>query len=158
MAPTCNAFFGKVFAHLAGGLAISAASATYSDVGDLIKTKSIWKDFLINILIAFALLAAVLAAPVGSVFKYIAFAAFAFFFGQIAKPLVRKLDQKDHLARVFMLTSAIFIGMMALGFYDSQSLLGLGPYLMAGLLGLIIGQVAVYFFVDDKKLHSMLFI
>lgn len=151
MAPQCNAFFAKTFAHMAGAMAVSAASATYSDVGDIVKTNAVWKDFLINLIIVFVLLYAVILTPVGSVYKYVAFIAFAFFLGQVAKPLVRKLDQKDILARVFLLTSAILVGMMTLGFYDNQSILGLGPYLIAGLLGLIIGEVVVYFFVDDKK-------
>ena len=49
------------------------------------------------------------------------------------------------------MTTGVFVAMMVLGFYDKQSLLGFGPYLLAGLVGLIIGQVVVMLFVDEKK-------
>ena len=35
----------------------------------------------------------------------------------------------------------IFVGMTALAFYDRDSFLGFGPYLMAGLVGLIVAHV-----------------
>lgn len=151
MSPSCDFFFGKVFAHLGGAMAVSAASATYIDMGDFLKTGSFWIDILIYFAILFGLLFAVQMTPTGSALKYIAFAAFALFFGQVFKPLVEKLKDKQLLTRVLTMTTAVFFAMMALGFYDKQSLLGFGPYLLAGLLGLIIGQVIVLFFVDEKK-------
>lgn len=165
MAPTCDAFFGKIFAHLAGAMAVSAVSAEYVDIGSMFKTGKLWLDILINLGILFALLYAVQATPTGSALKYIAFAAFAFYFGQTFKPLVEKLkdrgckatedvshcDNQKLLTRVLAMTTGVFLGMMALGFYDKQSLLGFGPYLLAGLVGLIIAQLIVIFFVDEKK-------
>ncbi len=151
MAPSCDAFFGKVFAHLAGAMAVSAASAEYIDMGDFLKTGKVWLDFFINLAILFALLYAVRITPTGSALKYIAFAAFAVYFGQIFKPLVEKLKDKRLVTRVLAMTTGVFVGMMALGFYDNQSLLGFGPYLLAGLLGLIVAQLIVALFVDEKK-------
>lgn len=151
MAPTCDAFFGKIFAHLAGAMAVSAASAEYINMGDFLKTGKVWIDILINLAILLGLLFAVQATPTGSALKYIAFAAFAVYFGQVFKPLVEKLKDKRLLTRVLAMTTGVFVGMMALGFYDNQSLLGFGPYLLAGLVGLIIGQLIVAFFVDEKK-------
>lgn len=151
MAPTCDAFFGKVFAHLAGAMAVSAASAEYIDMGDFLKTGKVWIDFFINLAILIGLLFAVQMTPTGSALKYIAFAAFAVYFGQVFKPLVEKLKDRQLLTRVLTMTTGVFVAMMALGFYDKQSLLGFGPYLLAGLVGLIIGQLVVMFFVDEKK-------
>ena len=151
MAPSCDAFFGKVFAHLAGAMAVSAASAEYIDMGDILKTGNFWVDFFINLIILIGLLLAVQMTPTGSALKYIAFAAFALYFGQVFKPIVEKLKDRQLLTRVLTMTTGVFVGMMALGFYDKQSLLGFGRYLLAGLIGLIIGQVLVMLFVDEKK-------
>ena len=151
MAPTCDAFFGKIFAHLAGAMAVSAASAEYVDIGSKLMTGKLWLDLLINLGILFGLLYAVKKTPTGSAVKYIAFAAFAFYFGQVFKPLVEKLKDRQLLTRVLAMTTGVFVGMMVLGFYDNQSLLGFAPYLLAGLVGLIIAQLVVMFFVDEKK-------
>jgi FtsH-binding integral membrane protein len=40
--------------------------------------------------------------------------------------------------------------MTAVGFYDKQNLLGFGPYLLFGLLGLIIAEI-VLMFVNESK-------
>lgn len=151
MAPTCDAFFGKIFAHLAGAMAVSAVSAEYVDIGSKLATGKLWLDLLINFGILLGLLFAVQMTPTGSALKYIAFAAFAFYFGQVFKPLVEKLKDRQLLTRVLAMATGVFVGMMALGFYDKQSLLGFAPYLIAGLFGLIIAQLVVIFFVDEKK-------
>jgi FtsH-binding integral membrane protein len=39
------------------------------------------------------------------------------------------------------MVAGVFAGMTALAFYDRNSFLGFGPYLMAGLIGLIIAQI-----------------
>lgn len=132
-------------------MAVSAASAEYIDIGSKIKTGSLVLDLLITLGILFGLLYAVQMTPTGSALKYIAFATFALAFGQVFKPLVKKLKDKQLLTRVLTMTTVVFFAMMALGFYDKQSLLGFGPYLLVGLLGLIIGQLIVLFFVDEKK-------
>jgi FtsH-binding integral membrane protein len=151
MAPTCDAFFGKIFAHLAGAMAVSAASAQYIDMGDIFNFKNIWISLIINIIILILLLYLVFITPVGSIMKYGAFALFALWIGQILKPVVDKLEDKNLLIRVFSLTSIVFFTMMALGFYDKQSLLGFGPYLFAALIGLIIGEILLYIFGENKK-------
>jgi hypothetical protein len=79
----------------------------------------------------------------GSIPKYAFFIAFAFWIGQTLKPYVEHLQDRGLLTRVLLLTSGVFAAMTALGFYDSMNLLGLGPYLMAGLLGLILAQLLV---------------
>ena len=141
---SCKYFFGKVFAHLAGALAISAASAEYSDLGaQLLRNSSALIQFIANIAIAFALLYGTQLTQPGSIPKYAFFIAFAFWIGQALKPYIERLEDKGALTRVLILTTGVFAAMTALGFYDSGNFLGLGPYLLAGLIGLIVAQVVV---------------
>lgn len=140
--PNCKNYFGKVFAHLAAALAISAASAETSNIGATIYgNASVLMKFLGNLAILFGLMYGVFMTRPGGVPKYAFFIAFAFWIGQILKPYVDKLDAKGALTRTLILTTGVFVGMMALGFYDSMNLLGFGPYLTAGLLGLIVAQL-----------------
>jgi hypothetical protein len=138
----CKYYFGKVFAHLAGALAVSAASAEYSDLGaQLLPQSSVIIKFVVNLVIALGLLYGVLLTPPGSIPKYAFFIAFAFWLGQTLKPYVERLEDKGTLTRVLALTTGVFAAMTALGFYDSGNFLGLGPYLLAGLVGLISAQL-----------------
>lgn len=140
----CKYYFGKVFAHFAGALAISAASAEYSDIGtQLLPQSSVLVKFLVNIVIAIGLLYGTQLTQPGSIPKYAFFIAFAFWIGQTLKPYVERLEDKGTLTRVLILTTGVFAAMTALGFYDSGNFLGLGPYLLAGLLGLILAQFLV---------------
>jgi FtsH-binding integral membrane protein len=140
----CKYFFGKVFAHLAGALAISAASAEYSNLGaELLPESSVLVKFLVNLGLLFGLMYGVLLTQPGGVAKYAFFIAFAFWIGQILKPYVQRLEDKGTLTRVLTLTAGVFAAMTALGFYDSGNFLPLAPYLLAGLIGLILAQALV---------------
>lgn len=140
--PNCKNYFGKIFAHLAAALAISAVSAETSNIGaTMYGNASVLMQFLGNLAIALGLMYGVLFTRPGGVPKYVFFVAFAFWMGQVLKPYVDRLDANGALTRTLVLTTGVFVGMMALGFYDSMNLLGFGPYLMAGLLGLIAAQL-----------------
>ena len=129
---------------MAGALAISAASAEYSNLGEqLLGNSSLLIKIIVNIAVAIGLLFAVQMTAPGSLFKYPLFIAFAFWMGQALKPYVERLEDKGTLTRVLILTSGVFAAMTALGFYDSGNFLGLGPYLLAGLIGLIIAKLLV---------------
>ena len=144
MPASCKYYFGKVFAHLAGALAISAASAQYSNLGEqLLGNSSLLIKAVVNIAAAIGLLVGLRMTAPGSLFKYPLFIAFAFWIGQALKPYVERLEDKGTLTRVLILTSGVFAAMTALGFYDSGNFLGLGPYLLAGLIGLIIAQLVL---------------
>jgi len=143
--PSCNNYFGKIFAHLAAALAISAVSAETSNVGvTMYGDASQLIQFLGNLAIFFGLMFGVFLTAPGSIPKYAFFIAFAFWTGQLVKPYVEELEDKSALTQTLVMTTGVFVGMMALGFYDSMNLLGFGPYLIAGLIGLIIARVAVY--------------
>jgi FtsH-binding integral membrane protein len=141
---SCNNYFGKIFAHLAAALAISAISAETSDVGvTMYGNASQLMQFFGNILIFFGLLYGVNVTKPGSIPKYAFFVGLAFWIGQVIKPYVVRLEDKGALTQVLVMTTGVFTGMMALGFYDSMNMLGFGPYLLAGLIGLIIARLAV---------------
>jgi FtsH-binding integral membrane protein len=143
--PSCENFFGKTFAHLAAALAISAVSAETSNVGaTMYGGASQLVQFLGNLAILFGLMYGVYRTAPGGIPKYAFFIAFAFWIGQLVKPYVQELRDESALTQTLIMTTGVFVGMMALGFYDSMNLLGFGPYLIAGLIGLIIARVAVY--------------
>ena len=126
-------------------MAVAAASAEFLDTDAQLRRAAGSRliGTLLSIGIMFALLFAVFVTRPGSPMKYAAFAGFAVMIGQSLKPLLENLKDKNALARILALTAGVFFGMMAIGFYDRQNLLGFGPYLLAGLLGLIIVQVLI---------------
>jgi hypothetical protein len=145
MATSCKYYYGKLFAHLAGALTISAVSAETSNIGNTIYgNTSVLIKFLANLAIMLLLLQGVFMTKPGGVPKYVLFIALAFWLGQLIQPYVRHLEDKGTLIEVLAMTAGVFGGMMALGFYDSMNILGFGPYLIAGLIGLIIVRFAVY--------------
>jgi FtsH-binding integral membrane protein len=79
----------------------------------------------------------------------------SFLMGQFIKPLIKTLEHNRRLVRILSMTVGLFIGMMLLGWYDDHNLLGLQPYLFAGLLGLIIVDI-IWFFVSSPEESNML--
>jgi FtsH-binding integral membrane protein len=143
--PSCNNYFGKIFAHLAAAIAISAVSAETSNVGaTMYGDASQLIQFLGNLAIFFGLMYGIFWTAPGGIPKYAFFIAFAFWTGQLVTPYVEEREDNSALTHTLVMTTGVFVGMMALGFYDSMNLLGFGPYLIAGLIGLIIARVAVY--------------
>lgn len=141
---SCKYYFGKVFAHFAGALAISAVSAEYSNLSqEILGRTSKLINALINLGIVIGLMYGILLTKPGNPLKYVFFVGFAFWFGQILKPVVDTLQDKNALTQTLVLTTGVFAAMTALGFYDSMNILGLGSYLFAGLIGLIIAQLLV---------------
>ena len=139
----CDFYFGKVFAHLAGALAVSAVSAESIDASAYMETGSKLLDVVLQLGILLALIWGIFITAPGSPLKYVLFATFAFYVGQVLKPLFKQLQATDKLTQVLLMTTGMFVGMMAIGFYDKQNVLGFGPYLMAGLVGLILARLLV---------------
>jgi FtsH-binding integral membrane protein len=149
--PSCNAYFGKIFAHLTAATAIAGLSAEYTDIGNkIIQTQNVWIKLIANAAISLVLLFGIFLTPAGSILKYLFFGSFAFWIGQTVKPLVDKLKDKNALQHTIFLATGVFAAMTAVGFFDKQNLLGFGPYLLFGLLGLVIAEI-VLMFVDESK-------
>ena len=150
MTPTCDYYFGKDFTHLGTALATSALSAEYLDIHIPVNSPI---QYIINFIILFVLLVGVMVTRPGSIEKYSLFIGFAIWLGQTLKPFWIVQEERSGLTKALAMTASVFVGMMAVGFYDNQNLLGFGTYLLAGLFALIIAQVAVYFMasVEDKK-------
>jgi FtsH-binding integral membrane protein len=55
--------------------------------------------------------------------------------------MLDRLDQKDKLAHVFVLTTGVFAGMAALALFGPLNFLGFGMFLFAGLIGMILAEV-----------------
>jgi len=127
-------FMALTYLHLAGALGVTALSAEYPLVA-----ANTWAHIGF-VALSFVFLFGRLWLRPGPL-KYILFALFSVALGQMLGPLVQRLQDKGILRQVLIMVVGIFVGMTALAFYDRGSFLGFGPYLMAGLVGLIVAHV-----------------
>lgn len=128
-------FMPIVYLHLAASVGVTALSAEYP----LVKSRTI--EFWGSIIALFVSLFILLALQPGPL-KYIVFLVFLIAAGQLIGPLVDRLQAKGMLRQVLLMVAGVFAGMTALAFYDTKgTFLGMGPYLFAGLLGLIIAEL-----------------
>ena len=128
-----NSFIGITYLHLLGGLGITAVSAK----NPITSNPYI---LLIEVIILLIILWFIVAIKPGP-FKYILAIIVVAIIGQIMAKFVENLENKKILDDVLIIVAGIFSAMTALGFYDKQNMLGFGPYLFAGLIGLIIARV-----------------
>lgn len=149
----CDYYYGKIFAHLAGGMGITALSAKYSNIGSKLVPGSPITSAFVLLGISIALIFGMNYVKPGGILIYLLFAAFAFALGQTIKPMVQRVEQNHQLVHILTLTTGLFVGMMAIGFYDNQHILGFGPYLLVALLGLIVAEV-VWFFVSTPEQYK----
>ncbi len=146
MASSCKYFIAKTFAHTAAGIGIAAISADNPVLYAALK-KQLRGSGLSEIIIFAATIALVFILPVltpNTPLKYAAAIAFSFLIGQMSGPLVKALDEKNILARTLFLATGVFVGMVLVGLYDKNNMLGFGPYLLGALLGLIIAQLILF--------------
>lgn len=146
-AALCKNFIGYTFAHLAGATAVTAAGA---ELGVIPNTLVALVLTVIGIFILLFVLMAMSPSPV----KYLLFAVFTFLLGSLSAPMVGRLKQKGLLRDVLVTTAGIFVGMALLGFADRQNMLGFGPYLLAGLAGLVIAQLVLIVLEATGKLDK----
>lgn len=143
---SCKYFVAKTFAHTAVGIGIAAASAEYPVFFELLKRElggPLWAALLIGIA-SFALIWILPKMSANTPLKYVAAASFAYLVGQMSGTLVKRLDEQNILARTLFLATGVFVGMVAVGIYDKNNLLGFGPYLLGALIGLIIAQIILF--------------
>ena len=149
----CDHYYGKVFAHLAGGMGITALSAEYSNVGSKLVPGSPIASAFVLLGISLALIFGMNFVKPGGFMIYVLYAALDFALGQTIKPMVQRVEQNHQLVHILTLTSGLFVGMMAIGFYDNQHTLGFGPYLLVALLGLIVAEL-VWFLVSTPEQYK----
>ena len=142
----CKYFIAKTFAHTAAGIGIAAVSAEYPVLYTALQ-EQLRSRGLSSFIIALSAIALVFVLPwiaPNTPLKYIAAIAFAYLLGQMSGPLVKLLDERNILARTLFLATGVFVGMVLVGLYDSNNLLGFGPYLFGALIGLIVAQFILF--------------
>lgn len=146
--PTCSYYIAKTFAHLAGAVLITSLGAKSTITFDIVK----WMDLppvarsimsLVYVAVVLVLPAVFMSMSAVNPYKYAIGAVWVFLIGQMLQPLVESLDDREILFRTLVLTGGVFLGMVAVGLFDNQNLLGIGPYLFGALLGLIVAQIAL---------------
>ena len=136
--PTCKYFIAKTFAHIAGGLAVTAVSAQYPIVLYTFITFMGIFGVIIFAILQFILFFLLISAPPNTLIKYAIAVIFVYFIGQLTGPLVSSLKEDNLLIRALSLTTGLFLGMVAVGFFDSQNMLSLQSYVIGALVGIII--------------------
>ena len=151
----CPNYFAFVYLHLAIACAIAFCSAEFIQGIE----QNPWTAIL-NAIIGFAALAGIMLLAPGSAFQYLCFVIFALSVGQTSQTLLQHDENKQILSRILMTLGGLFAGMTALGFYDRQNLLGFGPYLFAGLLGLIAAELGygAYLYTGGKDTAPLSYI
>jgi len=151
----CPNYFALVYLHLAVACVIAFCSAEFLQGIE----QSAWTSIL-NAVIGFAALFGILLLSPGSALQYLCFAIFAVSIGQTSQTMLQHDEHKQILSRILMILGGIFAGMTALGFYDRQNLLGFGPYLFAGLLGLLAAELGygAYLYAGGKDTASLSYI
>jgi len=139
-------YIAYTYLHLAAGLGITAVSSEYP----------VSKSRLVMFLefIAILGLVFVLSYNKPGPMKYFLAALFCVLIGQTLWPVVESAENKNVLREVLASVFGIFLAMTAVAFYDRGNLLGFGPYLFAGLIGLILARI-VLLVLNISKPESM---
>jgi len=139
-------YIAYTYLHLAGGLALTAISSEYP------VSKSPVVMFL-EFIVSFGLIFLLSYNKPGPV-KYFLAALLCVLIGQTLWPIVESAENKNVLREVLASVFGIFLAMTAVAFYDRGNLLGFGPYLFAGLIGLILARI-VLLVLNISKPESM---
>lgn len=95
-------------------------------------------------LVALLFLIFVLMKMAPSPLKYVVFGVFLILLGNTLAPLTQRLEDKEVLQNVLAMVAGVFLGMTALAVAVPGRFLGLGPYLLAGLVGLILARLGLW--------------
>lgn len=148
---TCPYFIGNTFAHLFGGLALTAVSSEHVLFQDL------WNKPYTNLflcLLLFLTLLFLLGSQVG-VAKYAAFAVFCILMGQFLTGFVKQLQGENELSKTMIIVGTVFVAMMFIGFADKGNMLPVGNYLFAGLFALVVSMIATSVFMKEKDANDL---
>lgn len=82
--------------------------------------------------------------------KHVVFLVLLLSIGQMFGPLDKKLDDGNTIRNTLIMVGGIFLGMTVLALMDRGNFLGFGPYLFAGILGLIVARLGLAFYGYDQ--------
>ena len=139
---------GNTYAHMFGALLLTGLSAENSVV-DRIPFGQLLSG-IVSLVVLFFMVGMKVGIP-----KYAMFVAFTLLLGQMLTGLVDRLESKGVIREVIANVAFVFIGMTIVAFIDKQNMIGFGPYLFAGLIGLFLGRLillGVGFFKDSEEL------
>lgn len=137
MPASCPYFIAITFAHVAAGLASTAAGATLGPV----LPATLGATVLLTIALA-AVLIGMQKIPPG-LLKYAVALAWTFAFGLLLRRGTESAQAHGTLQLLLASVVGVTLAMTALGLYDRGGLLGFGPYLFAGLVGLFVARVGL---------------
>ncbi len=100
-------------------------------------------SLIVTIVLSFVLLFAILYLKPGF-FKWTLFGLFAITLGQLLSNSVQNAVAKGILDDILVSMLGILLAMTALAVYSKNRILGWGPYLFAGLIGLIVARLVVF--------------
>jgi len=139
-------FVPIIYLHLLAGTGATFASSKFP-IGSGLAYK------IGVIVLSFVALFALFALSPGPL-KYLVAALFCALLGQTMTAFVENLEHRDLLGKALIGTLGVFGAMSAIGFYDNQNLLGMGPYLLAALVGLLITRIGADLLMPPSSVKS----
>ena len=104
---------------------------------------------LIFLIVSLVLLFVVLKMSPGPM-KHVVYLVLLLSLGQMFGPLDKQLEKGNTIRNTLVMVAGIFLGMTVLALADKGNFLGFGPYLFAGLLGLLVARVGLAFYRYEK--------
>lgn len=148
--PGCPYFIANTFAHFFGGLFLTGISSENEFIKDLHK-----KPFsYISVSIAAIFLLLVIYHLENGSIKYGLFALFCILMGQMLSGFAKYLKSEHLTTETIVTTSALFLAMSVVGFFDKGNMLGWETYLNAGLFAIIIAMIGNILLTKDQKVEN----
>jgi FtsH-binding integral membrane protein len=142
MAGTPPLFLTTTYFYLFISTVITSISRQYPITQDL------WGSLLFFI-VSIGLLFTVLKMSPGPI-KHVVFLGLLLSLGQMFGPLDKNITNGNAIRNTLVMVAGIFLGMTVLAFIDKGNFLGFGPYLFAGIIGLIVARLALTFYGYEK--------
>jgi FtsH-binding integral membrane protein len=127
----------SVYAHLAGATALTAVFAEIPVIPQTVV------GVVLEVIVLLGLTFVLIGMSPGPL-KYVAFGVLVFVAGNLLSTLTQRLQGKGVLLKVLAMVAGVFLGMTALALALPGRFLGFGPFLFAGLLGLILARVGIW--------------
>lgn len=135
MAGTPPLFLTTTYFYLFMSTLITAISAQYPITHGVI---GLVVFFILSIVLLF-----IVQGMSPGLLKHVLYVILLISLGQLFSLPGKKLQSEDTIRNTLVMVAGIFLGMTALAFYDKDNFLGFGPYLFAGLIGLILARLGM---------------